>query len=93
MALTSALDRIDALEQRVTELEERLAEVAQRQEDASYSMEWYRQCQKRLEMLPKLTPLPLKSVPLVPFGEEDTASREAWLERMKRRLASIAKTR
>src|SRR5260370_33795128 len=71
------MDRIEAIEQRVTELEQRLAEVEQRQEDASAS------------------PIPgrLQLVRPVPYGANDTTSREVWLGQRRRGNASITETR
>ena len=94
LALSEAVDRIEALERRVAELEQQLAEVSRRQaEGSSDNSEWYKQCQRRLEILQSPAPAHLSFVPAVHFGADDMASREAWLEQMRFRLAVITRNR
>ncbi len=94
LALSDTIERIEALERRVAELEQQLAEVSRRQtEGSSDNSEWYKQCQRRLEILQSPAPARLQFVPAVHFGADDMASREAWLEQMRFRLAVITRTR
>ena len=94
LALSETLDRIEALERRVAELEQQLAEVSRRQsEGSSDNSEWYKQCQRRLEILQSPAPARMQFVPAVHFGADDMASREAWLEQMRFRLAVITRNR
>ena len=91
---TEAVDRIEALERRVAELEQQLAEVSRRQaEGSSDNSEWYKQCQRRLEILQSPAPARPQLVPAVHFGPDDMASREAWLDQMRFRLAVITRAR
>ena len=93
LASAGQMDRIEALEQRVAELEQQLAEVLRRQSEGSTdNSEWYKHCQRRLEILQiRLRGLPF--VPAIHFGADDMASREAWLEQMRLRLAMITRNR
>ena len=94
LALNETIDRIEALERRVAELEQQLAEVSRRQsEGSSDNSEWYTQCQRRLEILHSPAPARQQFVPAVHFGADDMASREAWLEQMRFRLAVITRAR
>ena len=94
LALTEATDRIEALERRVAELEQQLAEVSRRQtEGSSDNSEWFKQCQRRLEILQSPAPARPQFVPAVHYGADDMASREAWLEQMRLRLAVITRNR
>ena len=92
LALTETIDRIEALERRVAELEQQLAEVSRRQaEGSSDNSEWYKQCQRRLEILQSPAPARLQFVPAVHYGADDMASRGAWLDQMRFRLAAITR--
>jgi hypothetical protein len=94
LASAGQMDRIEALEQRVAELEQQLAEVLRRQSEAnSNNSEWYEHCQRRLEILQSPAPARLPFVPAIHFGADDMASREAWLEQMRLRLAMITRSR
>ncbi len=94
LALDETLERIEALERRVAELEQKLAEVSQRQtEGSSDNSEWYKQCQRRLEILQSPAPARVELVPAGHYGAADMASREAWLEQMRFRLAVITRDR
>ena len=94
LASAGQMDRIEALEQRVAELEQQLAEVLRRQSEGSTdNSEWYKHCQRRLEILQSPAPARLPFVPAIHFGADDMASREAWLEQMRLRLAMITRNR